>query len=465
MAIIPFVGNPGQRLTGTGDQRYVNVLFDVIANDLVKDYEVHCVKRAGLANHSQPLGGAATGRGVFAWQKTGKIYSVFGTQLLADTTTIASLASSSGRVWFTETPETSSTQVAIVSDGLDSYYIGSNDAANQVDQSDTAGYPTPNLGPVFFFSNYIFMGKSRGSVLNSHLNDFATFSSSNDFSTGAKGDDLEAIWLMKDQLVALGKRSIEFTFDNGNPTGSPLLAVDQNRLAFGIASKNSLAWSGDLAMFVGEGEDGRSVWLLQAGSLKEVSNSVINRILMAEGTGISSCTAWMERVGGQLIYVLNLSTANRSFVYSVSNGLWCEWADTSGAKFNGAYATSLNGTVYVQDATNGRVYTLSASTFQDSGSNFTVTLQTPRLSYGNQNRKWQQYYCLVGDTSTGNATLTSSDDDFSSFGGTRVIDMSKPQKKLLKLGSFVNRSHRLTYTQNAAFRVQAFDTEVQPGVK
>jgi hypothetical protein len=430
MPTIPFSGEPNQRGTGTGDRRHINVVYDLIADEIVKDFELHVVTRPCLSNHTQPLGASATGRGVFAWAKTGNIYSVFGTQLMSGTTTLASLASSTGRVWFTETPETSSTQIAICSDGLDSYHINASDVTVQIDENDDADYPTSNLGPVWFFSNYVLYAKTSG-VFNSNLNAFTSFTAGDSISTGAKGDALEALWVMGDQAVALGKASIEFLFDNGNPSGSPLLAIDQNRKAFGIASKATLAWSGDTGMFVGEGsasgDGGRSVWLIQPGVLKEVSNDSINRFLKAEGTSISSASAWIERVRGNLIYVLNLSSSDRTFVYSITKGAWMgEWTNAAGTgRFNGAFATSLNGTIYVQDSTNGRVYTFSDTVFQDSGTGITVTLQTGRRNTTSLVRQTDKQANLVADTQAVNyLSLPGSSGNYASTPDTAALDIT-----------------------------------------
>ena len=64
---IDIIGKTGQRGTGTGDSRYVNVLFEVDADPAPGSYPVACLKRPGLANSTQPPAGAATGRGVYAW--------------------------------------------------------------------------------------------------------------------------------------------------------------------------------------------------------------------------------------------------------------------------------------------------------------------------------------------------------------------------------------------------------------
>lgn len=454
----PLLGPPNQRSTGTGDRRFVNVLYDVVTSAITKEAEVYCLKRPGFANHTQPPAGNATGRGIYAWGANGNIYSVFDNKIYSDTTDLGvTLAASSGRVWFVETPETASAQLLIVSDGTDNYNIQTNDTITQIDENDDAQYPTSNLGPIDYLDGFLFQAQSDGQIWNTDpVNDFDSWTASGVLTAGFHGDALEATLLIGDQLFAFGKKTIETFFNNGNPSGSPLLRIDQNVIEIGLASKNSLSRYKGFACFVGESGGGRQVWMIGKGVLKDISDAALNRFLAAEGTSISSCTAWMEMVAGQIVYVLNLSSANRTFVYSVTNDMWCEWEIAAGgAKFNGIAATSLDGTTYVQDASNGRVYTFSPTTFQDSGSNFTVTMQPTKKDHGTLNRKFVSSLDIIGDTTTGSMSVSYSDNDFSSFSTAVTVDMSLPLKRVHRLGSYRERAYKLTYTQNAAMRVQA----------
>lgn len=464
---IPFLLPSTQRATGTGDRRAVNVISEIVKTELTKEAFFNVRKRPGLLNSTQPPGVAATGRGLYGWGATSTIYSVFDNKIWSGVTDLGvTLAASSGRVWFTETPSTASAQLLIVSDGTDDYNITTGDVATQIDEVDDAQFPTTNQGPVEFYSSYLFHANGD-QVVNSDLNSFVAWTAGAAFSASDRGDALEAIHLQDAYLMAMGRRSIQFLYDNGNPTGSPLLAHDQAIREMGLAAKETLAWKGPITMFVAETGGGRSVVLMQNLSGKEVSDSVINRFLNAEGASLSSATAWMGWCAGSLLYVLNLSSADRSFIYNVSAGVWeGEWEDANGGnKFNGAYATELNGTTYVQDATNGRIYTFPATTFQDSGVTLSVTLTTEGRDQGTRNRKFVPEVELVGDTqSSGTATLSASDNDFSSFTTIGTFDLTQERKVITRCGSYVGkRAWRITHAQNTAFRAQALRVSYQAG--
>ena len=467
---IPFVGPPNQRGTGTTDERYVNVLFELVLDPASNTKKIYCVKRPCLSNSTQPPAGAATGRGLYAWGATGKIYSVFANKIYSGTTDLGeTLAASTGRVWWVERPPSTGAQNLIMSDGADNYNITTSDVITQIDATDDPDYPASNLGPIVYLDGYLLQALSNGRIYNSDINSAVAWTSTGFLTADTHGGALEAICIQKDQIIALTKNRIEFFFNNGNPTGSPLLRIDQNTLLFGIAAKESLAWSGETIIFVSEnasdGDGGRSVMMISSlGKVREISSSTINRFLAAEGTNISTCTAWMERVGGQLIYMLNLDGAERSFVYSVDTDMWSEAEIAAGgAKFNGIAATSLNGTIYVQDAANGRIYTMSPTVFQDSAANITVTLQDSRNNFGSTHQKFQPSHSILGDTTTGNLTVAVSDNDFSSFTTVGTIDMSQDVKRLYRLGKFYNRSFRHTYTDNFSLRLQAYVPEIVEG--
>lgn len=467
---IPFVGVPSQRDTsGTEDERFVNVLFEETVNPLLREHTINVVKRPGFSTHIQPPGLSATGRGLYAWGATGKIYSVSNNRIYSNTTAIgATLAGSSGMVSWVETPASTGQQMLIMSDGTDNYNINTLDNVVTIDESDDTDYPTPNLGSIVYLDGYTFLGKSNGRLYNFDLNSFTSIGAASFLSVDTHGGALVAFHIQKDQIIAFTRNRTEFFFNNGNPSGSPLLRIDQNTLGVGCAAKQSVAFSGEILCFVGEnpsdGGGGRAVWMITSlGSVKEISNATINRFLDSEGTSISTCTAWMERVNGQLLYVLNLDSSERTFVYSVDRGMWCEWTDVAdGTKFWGVAVTSLNGVIYAQHASSGFINKLDRTLFQDTTLNFPVILQTPRSNFGFTGRKWEDSVSIIGDTSTGNLVLTVSDDDGATYGASRNIDMSLKEKKIKRVGgAFYERSHKFTFTANAALRLQAWVPEIR----
>ena len=462
---IPFIGVPTNRDTSTKDQRYVNVVFDTVKNPVTGHSRTFVHKRPGLANSTQPPAGAATGRGIYAWN--GKIYSVFANKIYSGTTDLGvTLAGSSGRCWFDETPQTFGTgQRLMVSDGTKLYSINTSDTVTTVSTSSDAQFPTANLGPVIYFDNYIFFAKSNGQIWNSDSDTEESYVTTSVLSAEMFGDDLEAIVKQKDQIVAFGKHATEFFYDNANDSGSPLLRIDQNALQVGLVTKNSIAKNGDLIFFVGNTPKNQiGVWLINGlTDVGKISTPQIDRLLAGEVADISTCTAFSCRVMGHLLYGLNLDSAERTIVYDAEEKMWFEWSNTGTSKFPGIDSTELNGTVYFQDAANGRVYTFPSTTFQDSGTNFTVTIQTAAYDFDDPGRKLNVTLDIYGDITTGNLATSWSDDDYANFSTARNISLAGIKKRLTRCGHFRKRAFKFTYADNYAMRLEGFQIKYKQG--
>lgn len=467
---IPFVGSSLYRDTSAKDQRYINILLEKIKNPLSNEIErVFVVKRSGLAQNTQPPGGSATPRGIHYSDSFAKLYTVFANKIYADTTDLGvTLDASSGKCWFTESPSGwGGGQRVIMSDGTKLYIIQSDNTVTTVSTSSDSDFPTSNLGPVLFYNSYIVLAKSNGEIWNSDVDSGTAWSATSFLSAELHGDNLEAIAKQKDHIVALGLESIEFFYDNANTPGSPFERRSHMTIQVGLETKNSLAQSEDAIAFVGKSKAGlRAVWLMTGlDKIQRISTAPIEKILESEGSSISSCTAFLLRSRGQFLYVLNLSGSDRTLVYNIGEDHWSEWADSSGGKFDGAYATAGSAAIYMQDNANGRTYTFSPTTFQDNGSNFSVTLLTDKLDHGTDFKKFCSRIAIIGDTSTGNLAVSYSDDDYANFSTARNIDMSVVTKYLPQLGTFYRRAWKFVWTTNTALRLEAFELDLRQGLR
>ena len=442
-------------------------MIETLKNPISDNKRTFVFKRPGLAASTRPPNANAAGRGIYQWAVNGNIYSVFDNKIYSGTTDLGvTLAASSGKCWFAETAATSSITRLAVSDGTKLYLIDSANTVTTVSTASDAQFPTSNLGPVIFFNNYFYFAKSNGEIWNSDADTFTSYTATSFTSSEMYPDNLEAITRQKDQLIALGKFGTEFYFDNAISPGSPVLRIDQNALQIGLATKNSLGQAEDVIIWCSAARDGGyTIWRLDdLNKLNKISTEPLDRILDAEGSSISSCTAFMFRAFGHLMYGINLSVANRTLMYDTEENFWFEWADTAGNKFNCSDVTEKNGTVYLQDATNGRIYTLSASTFQDNSSNFTVTLQTAAYDFDISDLKFLPVLDVYGDNTTGNLGVAWSDDDYTSFTTARNIDMSGIKKRLTRLGSFRKRAFKFTYTDNYALRLEGLQGKIKVGL-
>jgi hypothetical protein len=155
---------------------------------------------------------------------------------------------------------------------------------------------------------------------------------------------------------------------------------------------------------------------------------------------------------------------DKTFVYDIEAGMWSEAESATSTRFNLVSATSKNGTVFVQHATDGRIYSFQPTVYQDAGTTFEVVLQTARSNFGSPMSKTETELALIGDTTLGSVSVSVSDNDYSSFAARGSIDMSVPDKKTTRLGSFYNRAHKFVYASTSSFRVQAWVPEMKQGI-
>jgi hypothetical protein len=466
---IQFVGTGLYRDTSAKDQRYTNIIVEKIRNPFAGGERTYVIKRPALAANTQPSGGNATPRGIYYWDAASKLYTVSDNKIWADTTDLGvTLDASTGKCWFTETPSGfAGGQRLLMSDGTKLYAIQTDNTVTTISTGSDADFPTSNLGPVLFFDSYIVLAKAAGTVWNSDVDSFTAWSATSFLDTEMFGDSLEAIAKQKDHLVCLGKESVEFLYDNANTPGSPFERRANMALQIGLVTKNSMAQAEDAIAFVGKSKAGlRAVWLMTGlEKIQRISTQPVERLLEAEGTSISSCTAYLLRSRGQFLYILNLSSADRTLVYNIGEDHWSEWSDPSGGKFDGAYATSNDASIFMQDNANGRTYTFSSTTYQDNGTNFSVTLLTDKYDLETNFQKFCSQIEIIGDTTTGNLAVSYSDDDYANFSTARNIDMSKVTKFLTQLGSFRRRAWKFVFTENQPLRLEAFDISIRQGIR
>jgi hypothetical protein len=468
--VLPFAGSSLYRDTSAKDQRYTNILLEKIKSSINGEPErIYVVKRPGLAQNTRPPDADATPRGIHFSDGMGKLYTVFANKIYAGTTDLGvTLDASSGKCWFTESPSGwGGGQRVIMSDGTKLYIIQSDNTVTTVSTGSDADFPTNNLGPILFYNSYIVLANSNGEIWNSDVDSGTAWSATSFLSAELHGDALEAIAKQKDHIVAMGLESIEFFYDNANTPGSPFERRSHMTIQVGLETKNSLAQAEDAIAFVGHSKAGlRAVWLMTGlDKIQRVSTAPVEKLLESEGSNISACSAYLLRTRGQFLYILNLSNADRTLVYNIGEDHWSEWADPSGGKFDGAYATAGSAAIYMQDNTNGRTYTFSPTTYQDNGSNFSVTLLTDKLNFGTDFQKFCSRISINGDTTTGNLAVSFSDDDYANFNTARNIDLSTVAKYLPQLGNFRRRAWKFVYTANAALRLESFELDLRQGIR
>lgn len=461
---IPLIGSHTNRLASASkDQIFYNVIPEAIQNPVTNKVTVYLNKRGGFSADTTLIAGA--GRGLYYWEKTAKTYTVIDNKVYAgsNTTPIGTLATSTGTVWFHAVSGT--TDYLLLGDGTDVWTINTSDTLTDVTDADL---PVGPLTPVYM-DGYVFVAKNgTDEIWNSDLNDATAWTATSYLSVQMYPDDLVALAKQVNYIVAFGHFSIEYFYIVSAASGvSPLRRADTIALKVGLAARNSVAQIDKRLLFVAQSQlGGPSVWMIDGLTPQKVSTEAIDKILINEGANISAIRGTAFRHKGHTLYLLNLNA--RTLVYDVDEKMWTDWSSNSSGShailpFN-YFVQGANNAVLCLHSTDGKIYNLSPSVYQDAAGAILVKIVTGRLDFGNTHQKRLFRLELIADVeSSGTVSLDWSDDDYQNWSTARTLDLTtRPYTKAL--GTFRRRAFRLQHSANAAFRAEALEFEFSEGI-
>ena len=467
---LPLIGSLNNRAASSAkDQIFYNGVFDTYKSPVAdKLAGVAFQKRGAFIANTTIFGAGGAGRGIYFCSKTGKYYAVSATKLYSITTggtvtELATLTTSTGKVWFEETTGTS--DLLFICDGTKSYTMTSSDVPTEVTD---AQFPAGAVTPVSM-NGYVFVVKSGTSELyNSNVDDPTNWTA-NDFTDAQMYPDrLTAIAKQASYIVAFGEYSTEFFYDNENASGSPLRRTDTVAAKIGIAARNSLAQVDKRLIFIGQTKAGDpGVWIFNGLTPELASDEYIDRILMNEGSSLSSATGWITKHKGHMLYIVGLTS--RTLVYDMDQKMWVgDWSITNAGAhavlpFSYAAEGANNQTMALHN-TDGKMYKLDPTLFQDTAGSILCWITTQKYDLGNT--RWTRCLrveLLADKQSAGTVTLEFSDDDYQTWSTARTLDLTvRPYTKAL--GVFRRRAFRIKHTTNADFRIDKLEMDYNEGV-
>jgi hypothetical protein len=295
-------------------------------------------------------------------------------------------------------------------------------------------------------------------IYNCAINDPTSWDSTN-YIASSKPGYLKYLAEHHNHVVAFGESGIEFFYNAGNPTGSPLskrLDIDYN---VGIVSQelygtedNShslVAKYGDELYFLGRPtHGGMGVYALKNFQLSRVSTPAIDKLLDED----TSVIRGMLSFNNKDFLIVNADWAGTtSLVYDLEANKWYEWGVNynRGVSFN-ILAIDNSNDIFIADA------------ITDDDATFECYVITPPLnSVGDStvNTLNLRKYCSelsVVSYRPGSETLVSvswSDDDGVTWSTARTLDINSARNKLTRLGNFTQRRFKLSYTGSTSIKL------------
>lgn len=504
---LPFTATEFKRsnsFTERRDPHIINMFYDVNSNQN-KTQDFFLVKRPGLEDSTiPPQLSVSTNQSVIGSyfnEANNEIYwatserNVYYLDLsvgIGSLQTIATFTNTRWTVGFTTFLNSSGTRYLIFTNGDELFYMNMASPGAATEVTD-AQLPTPHIAMPVFLDGYLFLATSGGDVYNSDLDDMSAWTPGNYISAEISGDGLTGLVKVKNYIVALGRRGIEFFYDAANLSGSPLGRNESYYKA--ISVYDGISQVGDDVFFVGAYvNQGLRVFRLRENDCTPVSDSTQERILghySALYTRSQPSTANAPRfkgntfsVAGHNFYLLSVARASSpfgqiNFVLDTDLGFWYEW-NLQNARVDSVINSSTGKPMLALsrlDTGTGNyiawsdfVY-LNPNTYNDTNFdtslNFTTIYITEEFDGETFNNKVCGRVAVLCDqyqsTGTSNLALSWSDDNGASYSTPRNINVFSHNPFISATGRFRSRLWKLEYTDNYPLRLKGLSMDLNIG--
>ena len=470
----PLVGQPLQR-NGTDalkDQRFLNCFPEYVKAQVSDAKKFYVKKRPGLSRKQTP--GAGDSRGMIWEDTTAKLFFVVGSSLYvydgATLTLITNTIPNVGPVGMCIHLTTSISIILLT--GNAGYVI--NPVTNSIVQIVDPDFPLPHLPFPISMDGYLFVAAAgTADIYNSDLDDPMAWTAGNFIRAEMYPDNIIAMTKNNNYVIAVGTGSMEFFYDAGTATGSPLARNDSAVQQIGTGAAYSVVQTEKEVVLVGStANGGRTVWMVEGFNATEVATEGVRMSLNDIGVNLGFITAFCIRIEGHKFYVLRLPTQDRTWVYDMDTKLWHEWStsidinDTQDV-FLGKYAADSNlGFPYLLSEV-GNLYLMDDTTYQDDSQTIKMQITTLKLDFDNMNRKFMYRLSLYGDwplNTTSTMSVEWSDDDYRTWSVPRNLQLSTDLPVIRRGGWFRRRAFRLTHTGNVPVRLEGMELDMNNGV-
>lgn len=128
--------------------------------------------------------------------------------------------------------------------------------------------------------------------------------------------------------------------------------------------------------------------------------------------------------------------------------------------FKFTHYTNADGTDLVLHESNGYLYSVSSSVYQDDGVPVNMFIRTQRLDGGDSALKKMARVRLIGEKVSDTAMIRWSDDDSATFSAYRRVTLSDQQPELRRCGAFRRRSMEFRHIGNTAPRADSLEMDM-----
>lgn len=471
---VSFVAVPHQRGSDPNkDSRLVNFIPEIIDSPFQEGKQTFIRKRPGLELVSI-LPSASSLRGIYYWSQFDTTYAVVGQTIYryptgGSVSVLGTFSTTTGAIGFTEFTNSTGQNSLIMVDGTDIVYSTNGTTMSTVTRGSPTNLPTSFIPMPVVMDGYLFLAKTgTQTIFNSVLDDYTNWSDTTQFIDAEMyPDTIQALTKNNNNVIAVGAQSMEYFYDAGIATGSPLQRQAPAVQQFGTSAPMTVVQTEKEVVLVGNtGNGGHTVWAVDGFKENEIGTTPIRMIINAEGAAIANATAYCIRTAGQKLYYLNLTS--RTLVYSFDTKVWHEQSFLQTPKFatDNKTAWPLVLCPFVSGGFGG-IAQFNDNVYQDFGTTFSCTVTTIRLDFDSNDRKSCNRLSLIGDSPAGAVSTTIQmnwfDDDYISLTTGPVITMTSVRAISHRLGMFRRRAFQFVFTQPYPIRLEGMELDLTMG--
>lgn len=439
------------------DARLVNCYIEV-----TKEGELDIYKRPGLKSAGVVADGML-GRGVYFWQ--GHLYSIFGDALYKDGTLVDDGLDETNGVYRFDS-NLGATPKLIFGNGKEAYTTDGSTISNDLHSIDS-NYPEETVKGFAYLNGPIYVMQPQAVIwgsANNSVDQPGDWDPLNFIRAQIEPDG--GMFLSKQlvYVVALKQWTIEYFFDAGNPTASPLQSVQGMKIAYGCAHGDSVQKINDILFFLSiDQTNSLQVSTVDKGAHRIVSTPAIDRLLANINT--TTIYSWQLKISGHSFYIITFKEGNLTLSYDITQDLWFQWTDADGNYFPiVASAYNANKEHILQHESNGRLYVVSSEAFTDLNDPIVVDIITPSFDANTSRRKQLNILKFIGDQVEGSTLqVRKTDDDYQSWSKWRTVDMGMKRPKLNNCGTFTKRAYHIRHVANTPMRLRALEAQYDVG--
>lgn len=203
----------------------------------------------------------------------------------------------------------------------------------------------------------------------SNANDGSTWNGLAFASAYAYSDNIVAVDNLLGNLILFGQEHAEF-WQNEGLTPQPFQPITSAVYEYGLAAIFSRGHVDQTIIFLAQTREGQvQVVQIRGYNMVRVSDADTEAVINSFST-VSDAVCLVYEIDEHKFYQLTFPTANRSFLYDCSTGLWSDvqtGPSITPVRHTGSLAAYYAGKTYISDYATNQVYALSTSAYTDNG--------------------------------------------------------------------------------------------------